>query len=69
MRNEDPKSWADAVVFDKAIRNGGTMGGYREHQYLHRSCLPLDQVDLSTPKDRGQREFGFLQECDGMCRV
>jgi len=29
----------------------------------------LSEVDLSTPAERGQKEFGFLQECDGMCGV
>jgi hypothetical protein len=22
--------------------------------YVHRSCVPLDEVDLRTPEDRGQ---------------
>ena len=38
-------------------------------QYLHRQCVPLDQVDLSTAADKGQTEFGFLEECEGMCGI
>lgn len=36
--------------------------------FLHRSCVPLDQVDFSTDGERGQ---GLLwgNECEGMCGV
>lgn len=37
-------------------------------EYLHRSKLPVDQVDLSTDEDRGQLSL-FGNECDGMCGV
>ena len=69
MRDNDPESWADAVAMDKALRAGGTARGMRHQQFMHRSLKPLDEVDLSTPAERGQVEFGFLQECDGMCGV
>lgn len=65
MKDNDPESWADAVEFDAAIRSG--FAGSRGELYLHRSLVPLRDVDLSTPAERGQIEFGFLQECDGMC--
>jgi hypothetical protein len=26
--------------------------------FLHRSCVPLDEVDLHTPEERGQLSFG-----------
>ena len=67
MRDNDPASWIDAVEVDKAIRSSGK--NMRHQQFMHRSLKPLDQVDLSTPVDHGQQEFGFLQECDGMCGV
>jgi len=35
---------------------------------MHRSLVPLDQVDLSTAEDRGQLNL-FLNECEGMCGV
>ena len=68
IRDEMPDAWADAIEFDKVIRNAG-IGSAREAQYLHRSSVPLDEVDLSTPVDKGQKEFTFLDECDGMCGV
>jgi len=37
-------------------------------EYLHRSRIPLDQVDFSTDEDRGQLNM-FNNECEGMCGV
>jgi len=65
LRNNDPVSWEDAVEVDAVIRNSNTTVKYP--QYMHRSLKPLSEVDLSTPVERGQIEFGFLQECDGVC--
>ena len=68
MRDNDPESWADACAVDDAIRGPGNKFT-RGVPYLHASLKPLAEVDLSTPADRGQIEFGFLQECEGMCGV
>lgn len=65
MRDKDPTSWADAVDADKKIRSGG---GMRGDTFLHRSCKPLDEVDLSTAEERGQGNL-WNQECQGMCGV
>lgn len=56
LRDRDPASWADAVSFDRAIRHGfphATRRGQalRGHYYLHRSCQPLDQVELDRRGD------------------
>jgi len=69
IRDTDPVSWQDAVEFDKAIRSKGTLKGMNNQQYSHRSCVPLDEVDLSTAADKGQVEFGFQEECEGMCGI
>lgn len=61
----DPISWADALEVDKAIRQ---QSGERGQQFMHRSCVPLDQVDLSTAEDHGQIDM-FNNECEGMCGV
>ncbi|MDO8615890.1 MAG: hypothetical protein Q7T33_09180 [Dehalococcoidia bacterium] len=60
---QDPEAWSDVTEFDMAIRR---KGGVRGDLYLHRSCKPLVQVDLSTPEERGQRTF-FETECLGYC--
>ena len=61
----DPVSWADALEVDAAIRQQSGMKG---QQFMHRSCVPLDQVDLSTAEDHGQVDM-FNNECEGMCGV
>lgn len=67
MKENDLVSWNDAVEVDEKIRN---LGRNKQHQqFMHRSLKPLSEVDLSTPVENGQIEFGFLQECDGMCGV
>ena len=66
MKKNDPVSWADAVEVDKLLR-ADPDNPYME--YMHRSCVPLDEVDLRTAADMGQIEFGFDDECEGMCGV
>lgn len=61
----DPELWAKAVAFDKAVRQ---IPGMRGESFLHRSGLPLAQVDLSTQQDKGQLNM-FDVECEGMCGV
>ena len=60
-----PDEWADAVAIDEAIRH---QPGLRAMQYMHASCVPLADVDLSTPEERGQLNL-FVNECEGMCGV
>ena len=66
IRDDDQQAWTDAVAIDRRIR-----GGFRKLQgevFLHRSCMPLDAVDLETPEEKGQFDL-FADECDGMCGV
>lgn len=61
----DPVSWADALEVDAAIRQQPNMKG---QQFMHRSCAPLAEVDLSTAADHGQTDM-YNNECEGMCGV
>lgn len=65
MRSKYPSEWADAVHVDRTMRTGthGKMGGI---EYMHRQCVPLDQVDLTTAEERGQINM-FEGECEGIC--
>jgi hypothetical protein len=66
MKRKRPDEWADAVAFDEAIRDSkGPLAS--DAVYLHPSRVPLADVDLSTPQDRGQ--LSFLEECEGMCGI
>lgn len=66
MRDHDVEAWADAVAVDQALRTG--LRGIRGEVFLHRSCVPLDEADLSTAADYGQLDL-FGNECEGMCGV
>jgi hypothetical protein len=58
----DVGEWDETVEMDAVIRQGG------RDQYMHRSCKPLAEVDLSTAEDRGQGNL-FAGECEGLCGV
>jgi len=66
MRDHDPEAWSNAVEVDQALRSG--VRGIRGEIFLHRSCVPLDQADLSTAADHGQLDL-WPNECEGMCGV
>ena len=66
LRDSDPAGWARAVEVDEALRRPGTVANRSLEQsiYLHRSCLPLVDVDLGGRDVTG----GVAQsECKGMC--
>tara|TARA_R100000734_G_C3226830_1_gene36296 strand:+ start:72 stop:524 length:453 start_codon:yes stop_codon:yes gene_type:complete len=61
MKYNEKESWNDAIDFDKKLRERNN------NEYLHRSCLPLDEIDFDNIEDKGQ--LSFLGECEGMCGV
>jgi hypothetical protein len=65
LRDGSPLEWDDAIRVDAAIRE---QPGFRGKQFMHRSLVPLSQVDLSTLEDYGQLNL-FNNECEGMCGV
>ena len=65
MKNERPEEFADAVDFDKRIRRG--LKGVDCEAFLHRSLVPLGEIDFRNVEDLGQ--ISFLAECDGYCGV
>lgn len=67
MQTNDPESFASAVNIDHMLRMNGATRGMKNLQYMHRSCKPLSEVDFGV--DSGQMDFGFLEECEGMCGV
>lgn len=58
-RGLEASEFLEAVEFERALPEG---------EFLHRSRIPLDQVDFSTDEDRGQLDM-FNNECEGMCGV
>lgn len=55
----DPMAWAQAVLLDNRIRS---VSGFRGELYLHRSCKPLEEVDLRTAEDKGQMSLFTWQK-------
>lgn len=65
MKRNDPESWDDAVKVDRSIRRMPRMKG---QVFLHRSCKPLDEVDLNEDQLEFQFDW-FGNECTGYCGV
>ena len=72
MRDNQPGDWQRLVKFDHEMRkrqratiNGAKITG---ELYVHRDCVPIEEVDLRTAKDFGQQDL-FGEECEGMCGV
>ena len=63
MKKRDPESWEDAVKLDKIIRN---MPKIKNKCFLHRSCVPLDEVKLQ--EDQIVLDL-FGNECEGFCGI
>jgi hypothetical protein len=56
---KSPVDWKQAVDLDNRIRS---IEGFRGNLFLHRSCRPLEEVDFSTPEERGQGVFDFVKD-------
>lgn len=70
LKVNDPDGWKRAVEIDRSLRSPGTLANTQMDQplFIHRSCVPLDQVDFKTPKPRGhQMSLSLNHDCVGMC--
>lgn len=68
----NPNDWARAVEIDNAIRDKTSVRNQhmRATQYLHRSCLPLVDIDFKPKADDPQKKLNFSTfDCEGMCGV
>lgn len=67
LKDNDPKSFQEAVFIDQALRNvPATKGAIRGEAYLHRSRVPLLDVDFD---DVSSYESLMLEECEGLCGI
>jgi len=73
LKDDEPEAFAQAVKFETDLQAAKAKSeNFRTTPFLHRSCKPLAEVDLSTDVERGQFawwEEGFREECEGMCGV
>ena len=66
MKDNSPDEFSDVCEFDDKVRFG--IPAVKYPVYLHRSCTPLREVDLSTDIDHGQFELDlYAGECEGIC--
>lgn len=72
LKDGPQEEWSRAVEIDRLLRVGSSKQAYgmKNPQFLHRSCVPLEEIDFRTPEQRGdQGTLGFMAECEGMCGV
>lgn len=62
MKTEQPEEFADAVAFDRAIRQ---LPRLRDQTFIHKSATPLETAVFDDTK---QTDL-FGNECEGMCGV
>jgi hypothetical protein len=71
IKTEDAEAWARAIWVDKGLRSHEARcnQGMDRPMFLHRSCQPLDLVQLDTRPDprKAQLAINFSAECMGMC--
>ncbi len=71
QKREDPEAWARSVALDHMLRVPGNVVNRNLDQqlFLHRSCVPLDLVQLDTRPDprKAQLAINFSAECLGIC--
>jgi len=59
-RSLNPSEFGSAIEFDEMIRQ---RRGIRGNLFMHRSCMPLAEVDLRTTDERlGQQFFDFVKD-------
>lgn len=69
LKTEEPEEFAKAVDFERRLQAAkAASDNFSTMPFLHRSLVPLDEVDLSTKEDKGQLNL-FQNECEGMCGV
>jgi hypothetical protein len=69
LKNDEPEAFAAAVEFERRVQEvKATTENFASTPFLHRSCVPLDQIDFRNDIDRGQLTL-WDDECEGMCGV
>lgn len=72
LRDTDPQGFQRAIEIDRAIRmeTSACTRGMHAEQFLHRSCQPLELVQLqASPPDLQRRIPWAAMDCEGMCGV
>lgn len=65
LRDDEPEAFSEAIRFEQRYQEAAAQTTYKATPFLHRSCVPLAQVDFT---DRADNDL-FGEECEGMCGV
>lgn len=68
LQDSEPGEFQKAVEFEKALQSANRNGTLNGTPFLHRSLVPLSEVDFSEKEDRNQIDL-FNNECSGFCGV
>jgi hypothetical protein len=67
----NPRDWALAVEVDEALRREGNVvnRSMLRKMYLHRSCIPLVQIEFNPASSERERQLSmnFTPDCLGVC--
>jgi|SRR6188768_103651 len=67
LKNDEPEAFEEAVQFEVKFQKTMTeVKGFRGTPYLHRSCIPLSDIDFNAPSPQIDM---FGDDCAGVCGV
>jgi hypothetical protein len=73
LQTEEPEEFQKAIQFEKDLQivKAKTSDNFHSIPFLHRSCVPLDQIDFRSDFEMGQLDiFAAHHGCEeGMCGV
>jgi hypothetical protein len=66
LKTMEPKEFEKAIHYEKALQKTmSNVSNFRGVPFLHRSCVPLDQVNFIKANEPDL----FTNECEGLCGV
>ena len=69
LQTSEPQEFQRAVQFERDVQAAkAASGNMQAVPYLHRSCVPLDEIDFRTDVELGQQLL-WDDECEGVCGV
>ncbi len=72
LKSEEPEEFMKAVEVERLLQQAQASVTTKDRMhgtvFLHRSLVPLRQVDFSTEEERGQVNM-FQNDCSGVCGV
>ncbi|PTQ86889.1 hypothetical protein [Nitrosomonas ureae] len=67
LKREEPNAFDDAVRWEvKFQKTMSNVIGFRGKPFLHRSCVPLSEIDFDAPSPQIDM---FGNDCEGVCGV